>query len=69
MNSQEDLSSSDRSKDELKGMVHPDKMMEDDFDMKGTSRKEYENEYYKRVCSEVIEGFLFLGSDFMARDE
>ena len=50
-------------------MVHPQQMTEDDFDMKGTSRKEYENEYYKRVCSEVIDDFLFLGSDFMARDE
>jgi hypothetical protein len=29
-------------------------MSDEDFDMKGTSRKEYENEYYKRVCSEVI---------------
>ena len=37
--------------------------------MKGTSRKEYENEYYKRVCSEVIDDFLYLGSDCIAQDE
>lgn len=36
--------------------------------MKGTSRKEYENEYYKRICSEIIEDFLYLGSDFIAKD-
>lgn len=47
----------------------PDKLSDEDFDMKGTSRKEYENEYYKRICSEVIEDFLYLGSDFMARDK
>jgi predicted secreted protein len=44
-------------------------MTDEDFDMKGTSRKEYENEYYKRVCSEIIDGFLFLGSDFIAQDK
>jgi predicted secreted protein len=37
--------------------------------MKGTSRKEYENEYYKRVCSEIIDNFLYLGSDHVAQDE
>lgn len=37
--------------------------------MKGTSRKEYENEYYKNVCSEIIEDFLYLGSDFVASDK
>jgi predicted protein tyrosine phosphatase len=42
---------------------------DEDFDFKGTSRKEYENAFYKRVCSEVIDGFLFLGSDLMAKDE
>jgi protein-tyrosine phosphatase len=36
--------------------------------MKGTTRKEYENEYYKRVCSEIIDNFLYLGSDFIASD-
>jgi protein-tyrosine phosphatase len=34
--------------------------------MKGTSRKEYENEFYKFVCSEIIDGFLYLGSDLVA---
>lgn len=36
--------------------------------MKGTSRKEYENEFFKRVCSEIIDGFLYLGSDVVASD-
>ena len=44
-------------------------MNDEDFDFKGTSRKEYENEFYKRICSEVIDGFLYLGSDIVARDE
>jgi hypothetical protein len=43
-------------------------MSDEDFDMKGTSRKEYENEYYKRICSEVIDDFLYLGSDCIAQD-
>lgn len=50
------------------GLLPPEKLTDEDFDMKGTSRKEYENEYYKRVCSEVIEGFLYLGSDHIAKD-
>ena len=50
-------------------MIPPEKLTDDDFDMKGTSRKEYENEYYKRVCSEIIDGFLYLGSDFIASDK
>ena len=50
-------------------IVPPDQMSDEDFDMKGTSRKEYENEYYKRICSEVIDGFLYLGSDFIAQDK
>ena len=41
---------------------------DEDFDYCGTSRKEYENEYYKRICSEVIDEFLFLGGDLVARD-
>ena len=46
----------------------PEQLPEDFFDMKGTSRKEYENDYYKRICSEIIEDFLYLGSDFIAQD-
>jgi len=49
-------------------LTPPEKLTDEDFDMKGTSRKEYENEYYKRVCSEVIDNFLYLGSDFIAQD-
>ena len=43
-------------------------MSDEDFDMKGTSRKEYENEFYKFVCSEIIDGFLYLGSDLVAQN-
>jgi hypothetical protein len=46
----------------------PEKMTDEDFDMKGTSRKEYENEFYKKVCSEILDDFLFLGSDAVASD-
>lgn len=44
----------------------PEHMTDEEFDMKGTSRKEYENEYYKRICSEVIDDFMYLGSDHIA---
>ena len=44
-------------------------MNDEDFDFKGTTRKEYENEFYKRICSEIIDGFMWLGSDLVARDE
>ena len=46
-------------------MAAPEKLTDEDFDMKGTSRKEYENEFYKRICSEIIDGFLYLGSDII----
>lgn len=48
--------------------IAPEQLSDEDFDYKGTSRKEYENEYFKRVCSEIIDGFLYLGSDLIARD-
>ena len=50
-------------------LITPEKLTDEDLDMKGTTRKEYENEYYKRVCSEIIENFLYLGSDFIASDK
>ena len=43
-------------------------MNDEDFDYRGTSRKEYENEYYKRVCSVIIDDFLYLGGDLVAKD-
>lgn len=49
--------------------VPPEKLSDEFFDMKGTSRKEYENEFYKRICSEVLDDFLYLGSDHVAKDE
>lgn len=57
------------SRSQASSLTPPEKMSDEDFDMKGTSRKEYENEYYKRVCSEVIDDFLYLGSDCIAQDE
>ena len=53
----------------IQDLVPPEKLTDEDFDMKGTSRKEYENEYYKRVCSEVVDNFLYLGSDCIAQDK
>jgi predicted secreted protein len=50
-------------------MADPESLSDEDFDMKGTSRKEYENEYYKRICSEIIDDFMYLGGDIVARDE
>lgn len=44
-------------------------LTDEDFDYKGTSRKEYENEQYKKVCSEIIDDFLYLGSDNVAQDK
>lgn len=46
--------------------VPPEHISDEFFDNKGTSRKDYENEYYKRICSEIIEDFMYLGSDFIA---
>jgi hypothetical protein len=42
---------------------------EPDYNIRDTARKQEENEKYKRICSEIIEDFLYLGSDFVARDE
>ncbi len=48
------------------GLIAPANVTDDDLDNVGTSRKEYENEFYKKICSEVIEDFLYLGSDIVA---
>eukprot|EP00347_Sterkiella_histriomuscorum_P011735 403371304 len=50
-------------------LVPPEQLTDEDFDMKGTSRKEYENEYYKLICSEIIDDFLYLGSDIVAQNK
>lgn len=60
---------SQESSERSTSLAAPEKMTDEDFEMKGTSRKEYENEYYKRVCSEIIDDFLYLGSDFIAQDK
>mmetsp|Transcript_23034 Transcript_23034/g.22395 ORF Transcript_23034/g.22395 Transcript_23034/m.22395 type:complete len:188 (+) Transcript_23034:946-1509(+) len=57
-----------RSCDDEEFQLPPDQLSDEFFDNKGTSRKEYENEYFKRICSEVIEDFMYLGSDFVAAD-
>ena len=49
-------------------MIAPEMLNDEDFDYRGTSRKEYENEFYKRVCSEIIDDFLYLGGDLVAKD-
>ena len=48
--------------------IAPEQLNDEDFDYRGTSRKEYENEFYKRVCSEIIDDFLYLGGDLVAKD-
>ena len=49
-------------------IVPPEQLKDEDFDYRGTSRKEYENEFYKRVCSTIIDDFLYLGGDLVAKD-
>jgi predicted secreted protein len=53
---------------EMSYKLPPEQLSDEFFDNQGTSRKEYENEYYNRVCSEVIEDFMYLGSDYIAKD-
>lgn len=57
------------AKDLCSFQVNPSNINEEDFDFNGTSRKEYENEFWKRVCSEIIDDFMWLGSDLIARDK
>lgn len=35
----------------------------------GTTRADYTNEYYKHVCSEIIEDFIYLGGDKVAQNK
>jgi protein-tyrosine phosphatase len=46
-----------------------DELTDEDFDFKGTSRKEYEHALYKNLCSEILDGFLYLSGDLVARNE
>jgi hypothetical protein len=65
--SDSDMNSSSRNNSNRNpDLKPPHEMSDEEFDMKGTSRKEYENEYYKFVCSEIIDDFLYLGSDLVA---
>jgi protein-tyrosine phosphatase len=51
------------------GGQRPSNNIEEDFDyLKGTSRKQYENEMFKGVCSMILDDFLYLGSDLVAKD-
>lgn len=40
-----------------------------DFMMKDTSVVEARNDKFKQICSEIIPDFLYLGSDFLAKDK
>lgn len=42
--------------------------LDEQFDYQGTSRKQYENAMYNKVCSEILDQFLYLGSDIVAKD-
>lgn len=41
----------------------------DDMMMKNTSVAEIRNNKFKQICSEIIPSFLYLGSDFLAKDK
>lgn len=49
--------------------IPQEQLTDEDFDFKGTSRKEYEHALYKHQCSEILDGFLFLAGDLVARNE
>jgi len=40
----------------------------DTFDESGTSRKQYENAMFNKVCSCILDNFLYLGSNEVAKD-
>ena len=42
--------------------------LDEEFDYKGTSRKQFENAMFNQVCSPIIDNFLYLGSDNVAKD-
>ena len=42
--------------------------LDEEFDYKGTSRKHFENAIINQVCSPIIDNFLYLGSDNVAKD-
>ena len=48
--------------------ILPEDLTDEDFDYKGTSRKEYEHALYKNLCSEIIDDFLYLGGDLVAQN-
>lgn len=50
-----------------RGGPQPD-MDAEEFDFKGTDRNQYMNAMFNHVCSEVLKGLLYLGSDNVARD-
>lgn len=43
-------------------------LLDEEFDYKGTSRKEYENAMFNHVCSCILDEFMYLGSDNVAKD-
>lgn len=48
--------------------LNPIEALDEEFDYKGTSRKEYENAMFNGVCSMILDNFLYLGSDIVAKN-
>lgn len=49
--------------------IPPEKIDDEKFEMMGTTRNDYTNEYYKYVCSEVVPSFIYLGGDKVAQNK
>jgi hypothetical protein len=49
-----------------RGGSEKEQLTDEDFDYKGTSRKQYENAMFNKVCSVILDDFLYLGSDIVA---
>ena len=53
---------------DVRGRGGPDPDEDEDFDQKGTSRNINENAMFNKVCSMILDDFLYLGSDIVAQD-
>jgi len=47
---------------------NPQELLDEEFDYQGTSRKQYEHALFHKVCSPILDDFLYLGSDDVARN-
>ena len=54
--------------DMVRGRGPPAMDEDDDFDQSGTSRNKFENAMFNKVCSMIIDDFMYLGSDIVAQD-